>query len=218
MRYQFIEENRTQGFRLKNMFRVLNVSSSGYYDWRKRDDSNRSKANNILLEEIRIVHKKSRCTYGSPRVTAMLRYQGLICGKNRVAKIMQKHNIQAKMRRKFKVVTTRRQNGDPVAQNLIQQRFSAERPNQLWSSDITYLWTRQGWLYLAIILDVYSRQIVGYSIKNRLTTDLVIEAFNRAIHWRKIKPGLIFHSDRGSLNIPVRNFNGYSNLTVLSLV
>ncbi len=144
MRYQFIEENRKCGFRLRNMLRVLKVSSSGYYQSRRRTESNRIKANNTLLEEIWLIHNKSRHTYGSPRITAMLRAQGMVCGKNRVAKIMRKHNIQAKMRRKYKIVTTRRKNGDPVAQNLIQQRFSDERPNQLWSSDITYLWTRQG--------------------------------------------------------------------------
>ena len=110
---------------------------------------------------------------------------------------MRNHGIRAKTKRKFRI-TTDSTHRHPVAANIVNQHFVAERPNQLWTSDITYLWTREGWMYLSVILDVCSRQIVGYSMNNRLTTDLVTEAFKRAVGWRKIEPGMIFHSDRGS--------------------
>ena len=197
MRYRFIEEHRSDRLRIESMCASVNISPSGYYDWRKRKVSKRAEANARLLEEIRTVYEQSRGTYGSPRVREELHARGYRCGEHRVAQLMRTHGIRAKMKRHFRVRTTQRRETDPVAANLVQQKFVAERPNQLWSSDITYLWTREGWLYLAVVLDVYSRQIVGYALKNRLTTDLVTDAFKRAVHWRQVEPGMILHSDRG---------------------
>jgi len=198
MRYRFIEEHRGNGIRLGKLCRVLDVSPSGYYAWRERPVSQREVKNQQLLEQIKEIHQKSRRTYGSPRITEELRKQGERCGEHRVARIMQKQGIRAKTKRQFKVVTTRRNFADPVAPNLVNQKFVAKVPNQLWSSDITYLWTREGWVYLAVVLDVYSRQIIGYALSHRLTTEIVTEALQRAAQWRTIRPGLILHSDQGS--------------------
>lgn len=197
MRYRFIEEHRGCGLRIESICASVNISASSYYDWRKRGISKRAEANAELLAEIRSIYEHSRGTYGSPRINKELHSRGYRCGEHRVARLMRKHGIQAKTKRQFRIRTTQRRETDPVAANLVQQKFVADRPNQLWSSDITYLWTREGWLYLAVVLDVFSRQIVGYALKNRLTTDLVTDAFKRAVGWRAIEQGMILHSDRG---------------------
>ena len=197
MRYRFIDDHRTTGIRVRKLCEVLNVSPSGYYAWRNRPQSQREQKNQQLLTDIRMIHQKSRETYGSPRITQELRSCGEHCGENRVARMMQNNGIRAKTKRQFRIRTTQRRFSDPVAPNLVKQQFVAEHPNQLWSSDITYLWTREGWLYLAVVLDVYSRQIIGYALSSRLTTDLVTEAFTRAVRTRTIAPGLILHSDQG---------------------
>lgn len=196
MRYRYMEEHRTERD-INKMCSILKVSRSGYYDWRKRVESQRAHANELLLGEIRKAYELNRGLYGSPRITKELHSLGISCNRKRVARLMRKHGIMAKTKRKFKV-TTNSTHRQPLAANIVNQHFIAERPNQLWTSDITYLWTREGWMYLSVILDVCSRQIVGYSMNNRLTTDLVTEAFKRAIGWRKVEPGMIFHSDRGS--------------------
>lgn len=196
MKYQFIEKNRSGGD-VRALCDVLNVSHSTYYAWRTRSSSKREEQNQQLLTDITLIHRKSRQTYGSPRITQELRSGGKSCGENRVARIMRNHGIRAKTKRQFRITTTKRNFRDPVAENLVKQQFVAERPNQLWSSDITYLWTREGWLYLAVVLDVYSRQIVGYALSTRLTTELVSAAFIRAVNTRAITPGLILHSDQG---------------------
>lgn len=151
----------------------------------------------MLLSEIRVIHRKSRETYGSPRVTAELRDRGIRCGRNRVARIMRDNGICAKMRRKFKRTTDSRHNL-PVAANLLDQDFAVGRPNSVWAGDITYVPTDEGWLYLATVLDLYSRQVVGWSMKRRMTRDLVVDALKQAVGRRKPPPGLIHHSDRGS--------------------
>lgn len=197
MKYQFIEDHRNSGMRIRTMCKVLSVSPSGYYTWSQHPKSQREASNNQLLEKIRDIHRESKSTYGSPRITLELHSRGEQYGKNRIARLMQKHRIRAKMSRKFRVITTKRNINDPVAPNLVQQHFVADCPNQLWSSDITYIWTREGWLYLAVILDVYSRAIIGYAVSHRLTTNLVLDAFTRALSRRTISPGLILHSDRG---------------------
>ena len=191
-----MEDHRTKRD-INKMCSVLKVSRSGYYDWRKRVVSQRAQANELLLCEIRKAYELNRGLYGSPRITEELHSLGISCNRKRVAKLMRNHGIMAKTKRKFKI-TTNSTHRQPVAANIVNQHFVAERPNQLWTSDITYLWTREGWMYLSVILDVWSRQIVGYSMNNRLTTDLVTEAFKRAVQWRKIETGMIFHSDRGS--------------------
>lgn len=196
MKYAFIEKRRS-AFGVERMCRTLQVSRSGYYDWRKRGVSNRTKANRRLLKSIDDAMQKSRRTYGSPRITAELNAQGIKCSKNRVARIMQKNGIRAKTKRKFKA-TTNSKHKFPVAANILNRQFSATEPNRKWTSDITYIWTHEGWLYLSVILDIYSRQIVGWAMSNRLTKELTIDAFEQAVSHRKLSPEVIFHSDRGS--------------------
>jgi putative transposase len=196
MKYQFIHDWKDV-FRLRSMCRVLEVSSSGYYAWLDRYASLRDQSNKDLTELIRASHAKSRKNYGSPRITKDLREAGLKCGKNRVAAIMRDKKIVAKMKRKFKV-TTDSDHKLPVAPNLVNQNFVAERPDQLWTSDITYIWTAEGWLYLAVVLDVCTRMIVGWSASNRMTANLIINALEHGVLRRKPGRGVIFHSDRGS--------------------
>jgi putative transposase len=196
MKYQFIHDWKDV-FRLRSMCRVLEVSSSGYYAWLNRFASSRDLANKELTELIRASHTKNRKVYGSPRITKDLREAGLKCSKNRVAAIMRDKKIVAKTTRRFKV-TTNSDHKLPVAPNLVNQNFVAERPDQLWTSDITYIWTHEGWLYLAVVLDVCTRMIVGWSVSNRMTVELIINALEHAVLRRSPAPGSIFHSDRGS--------------------
>jgi transposase InsO family protein len=196
MKYEFIFRHRST-LRVKKMCQALRVSRSGYYDWSNRGQSQRDRSNQLLLEQIEEVYRGSRCTYGSPRITAELRADGDSFGKNRVARLMRLNGIAAKTRRRFKV-TTNSKHDHPVAANLVNRRFKAEKPNRLWSSDITYIWTKEGWLYLSVVLDVYSRRIVGWSMNRRLTKELVIDAVNQALKYRNPGQDMIFHSDRGS--------------------
>jgi transposase InsO family protein len=196
MKYEFINKNRSS-FRIQKMCRALKVSLSGYYSFKQRDKSDRQLADDKLLSEIRMIYNKRRGIYGSPRITDELRDNGHRCGKNRVARLMKKNQIIAKTKRRFKI-TTQSKHTHPIAQNLVNRKFSSDRPNRLWVSDITYLWTKEGWSYLAAVMDVYSRQIVGWDMSNRLTQDLVINALQRAVGRRRFTDGLVFHSDRGS--------------------
>lgn len=179
------------------MVTVLGVSRSGYYQWRKRPQSERQKANDRLLSEIQRVYEQTNGVYGSPRITRELKANGLQCSENRVARLMQQNGIQAKTKRKFKA-TTNSKHQLPVAENLVKQNFTASEPDELWTSDITYVWTEEGWLYLAVVLDVCTRTIVGWATSPRITQDLVLRAVKQALCQRNRKPGLIFHSDRGS--------------------
>jgi len=196
MRYGFIEAHRND-YAIKMMCRVLGVSRSGYYAWRSRPPSSRAQANQELLKHIKLVHQDSRQTYGSPRIHAELREQGLQCNQKRVARLMRLHGIQAKQRRRYKL-TTRVNPRRAAAANLLNRHFKAEHVNQKWVADITYVSTHEGWLYLAVVLDVFSRQIVGWSMSNRLKTNLVADALKMALLQRQPPPGLIHHSDRGS--------------------
>jgi putative transposase len=163
MKYLFMEEHREE-FRMKKMCTVLKVSRSGYYAWRKRRPSRREEANKGLLEHIREVHKGSRNTYGSPRITDALNEQGIVCGKNRVARIMRDSGIRVKIKRRFKK-TTDSGHGYPVAPNLLIENKQTER---LWVSDITFIRTREGWLYLSAVMNVRTRKIVGFSLRDEL--------------------------------------------------
>ena len=185
-------------FRVEKMCAVLDVSRSGYYSWRTRPESRRAKETKVLLEQIKQVHQdKDKRVYGSPRMTKELRAQGLCCSENRIARLMHQNHIRAKSKRRFKVTTNSKHNL-PVAPNLVQQNFTADGPNQLWTSDITNVWTSQGWLYLAAILDVFNRAIVGWATSSRANEELVHRALTNALHQHNVAPGLIFHSDRGS--------------------
>ena len=173
------------------------MSRSGYYSWLSRCESERSQANRRLLSDIRMVHDRSRKTYGSPRVTAELHAQGVCCGENRVARLMRENGIRSKRRRKYRVTTNSKHNL-PVAPNLLARQFTVDCPNAVWVSDITYIWTSEGWLYLAGVVDLYSRMVVGWSMSNRITGDLTLDALNQALGRRRPNPGLLHHSDRGS--------------------
>jgi len=179
------------------MCRVLGVSRSGYYKWAKHIDSDRQKSNEHLLVRIRDAYVRGRGTYGSPRVTAELKSKGIPCGKNRVAQLMKSNGIKAKTKRRFKA-TTKSKHDFLVADNLLNQRFSADEANKVWVSDITFIRTREGWLYLAAILDVFNRQIVGWSIDSKLSHELLADALRKALRNRKPERGVMFHSDRGT--------------------
>lgn len=196
MTYCFIREHTCE-FTVEEMCAILEVSRSGYYRWRKRKKSKREEENERLLKQIKMIFELSKKTYGSPSIKTALSDEGITVGKNRVARIMRKNAIRAKTKKKYKV-TTNSKHSRPVAANLLNQNFIVTVPNKIWVSDITYIWTAEGWLYLATILDLYSRRIVGWAVKERLTDDLVIEAFEMACLNRNPLPGLIFHSDRGS--------------------
>ena len=196
MRFQFVHDNQDR-LPVSHMCAVLNVSRSGYYAWRTRPPSKREMANQELLEEIKTVHRDNDQTYGSPRIYHALLKLGWKCSKNRVARLMQRNGIQAKQERRFKS-TTRRKKTHPVAPNLLKRNFVAQRPDQKWLSDISYIPTQEGWLYLAAVLDMYTRRIVGWAMAERMTSALTIRALKMAIQLRKPAPGLICHSDQGS--------------------
>jgi len=195
MKYEFIEEHHSL-FRVTKMCQVLEVKPSGYYSWKKRGKSKRYLENINLLKEIRKIEIDFKNIYGSPRITDELNDRGFDCGENRVARIMKENGIAAKTKKKFKV-TTQSKHDHSVAENLLKQDFSATCTDSIWISDITYIWTKEGWLYLAAIMDLYSRQIIGWSMDKRLNQDLVINALNQAVGKRNPGTGVIFHSDRG---------------------
>ncbi len=195
MKYQFIDEHRS-AFRVRKMCQVMGLTTSGYYSWKKRGKSKRTEDNEKLDMAIKHAYRKSRGNYGSPRITKELQSQGICCSKNRVARRMKENKIVAKTKRRFKI-TTKSKHKNPVAENILNQNFETRKPDKVWASDITYIRTREGWLYLSVILDLFSRQVVGWSMSNRLTQDLVIKAFQQAVWRRNPEPGLIFHSDQG---------------------
>jgi len=197
MKYQFIAAHR-QEFEITVMCRVLNVSRSGYYAWCRRPVSAREMANQKLTQQIQEIHQQSRQTYGSPRIQAELADQGVNCGHNRVARLMRAAELRAKQNRKFKVATTDSAHNYPVAPNLLDQDFQASRPNEKWVADITYIATAEGWLYLAAVMDLYSRRIVGWAMGDTLERWLPLAALQMALETRQPPPGLLHHSDRGS--------------------
>ena len=182
-----MEENRST-FEIKKMCYSLKMSRSGYYRWRDRGQSTRARENEELVKAIKESHRKSRECYGSPRITEDLQEMGYRCSKNRIARLMRKHGIAAKMKRRFRV-TTHSKHKLPVADNVLQRNFSSEKQNRVWASDITYVRTDEGWLYLAAILDVYSRRCIGYALERRMTADLPYKALVMAVKARKFKKG-----------------------------
>ena len=196
MRFKFIDDHRSE-YPVTLMCRVLAVSRSGYYAWRERPPSAREMANRQLLESIRVIHKKSRGRYGSPRIYEALLQLEIRCSRKRVARLMRQNGIRGKRRRRYKR-TTDSDHTRSIAPNQLGQDFSAYAPNEKWCADITYIATREGWLYLAIIIDLYSRMIVGWAINDDLSRHLVLAALRMATRRRRPGPGLIHHSDRGS--------------------
>ena len=181
------------------MCRVLHVSTSGFYSWQRRPESKQRQRCESLTNQIQKIHKeKNKDNYGSPRVHRELLKQGTFCCENTVAQVMQESGIQAKTVKKFKV-TTDSKHAHPVAENVLDRKFDrATGPNQIWVSDITYVWTLEGWMYLTGILDLYSRKVVGWSMSSRLTKEFVIDALEMAIRQRCPGEDLLHHSDRGS--------------------
>ena len=175
------------------MCKALNVSSKGYYVWKKRPAKVEDPE---LVSEIRIIHAQSRKTYGSPRVTEELHAQGKYINHKRIERVMKEEGIRAKGAKKFKA-TTNSEHTLPVAPNLLKRDFTASAPNQKWVTDITYIWTEEGWMYLCVVLDLYSRAVVGWSLNKRITANLVCQALTRAVIRRSPAKGLIVHSDRG---------------------
>jgi transposase InsO family protein len=196
MRFCFIEDHR-QAFPVRTMCTALQVSPSGYYSWRDRPDSAREVANRGLADEIRRIHADNRAVYGSPRVHAALRAEGRRVGINRVARLMRRHGIQGRRKRRAPR-TTDSKHALPVAPNLLDRQFAATTPNKVWLADITYIPTGEGWLYLAVVLDMFSRKVVGWAMSEIITKELTIAALEMAITQRRPGPGLLHHSDRGS--------------------
>jgi len=196
VKYAFIRENRDL-FPVLVMCQVLGVSRSGYHDWLTREPSPQALANEKLGAAIQRIHLSSRRTYGSPRIHAALDSEGFKCSPTRVERRMKAMGIKAKTKRKFKV-TTDSKHSWPISPNLVNRDFRPAAPNRLWLTDITYIATGEGWLYLATVMDAYSRKIVGWRIADRMTQNLVLEALDMAVKARRPAPGLVHHSDRGS--------------------
>jgi len=197
MRYEFVQAHQ-QEFPVRRLCQVLGVSPSGYYAWRERPESARVQANRKLLVEIRSVHARSRGTYGSPRVYADLRLRGFRVGRNRIARLMRLGKLSGSRHKKKFPRTTNSQHGYPVAPNRLNRDFEASRPNEKWLADITYIPTAEGWLYLAVVMDLFSRKIVGWSFADNLESRLVERAFQMAVQNAAALNGLLHHSDRGS--------------------
>jgi transposase InsO family protein len=196
MIYAFIDEQR-ETYPVVRLCKVLDVSSSGYYAWRKRPTSLRAQMDQPLLARIRAIQARSRQTYGSPRIHAELVAQGERVNHKRVERLMQQNCMQARHKRRYRVVTTQADPSLPVAPNRLAQTFQASAPNQTWLSDITYVPTQEGWLYLAAVMDLYSRRIVGWSLKETLATPLAMQALQMAVGRRRPPSAVVHHSDRG---------------------
>ena len=185
-------------FSVDQMAKVLGVSRSGYYDFLKRPKSCRSVENEDLLNKIRSVFQDSYQTYGSPRIHAALQAQGIACSRPRVARLMKAQHIQAKMYKKFHKTTRPSLHPYHRGEDLVQQNFSAPLPNQVWATDITYIKVNKKWCYLAVIIDLYSRKVVGMALQDHMRVELILEALNAALLLRRPPTGLIHHSDLGS--------------------
>lgn len=196
MIYQFIDRHKDE-FPVNLLCETLMIKKSAYYAYKRRPPSARQQANEHLLEAVKSAHKASMQTYGSPRITAELNEQGITCGHNRVARIMRENQIRAITAKKFRA-TTDSNHSLRISPNLLKRQFCADGPNKIWVGDITYIYTQQKWLYLATVMDTYNREIIGWTLADSMEAGLVISALKKALLNREVKPGLIFHSDRGS--------------------
>src|ERR1700676_410773 len=196
MRFCFIEDRRAD-YPVTILCDVLEVSPAGYYAWRSRPESRRSAANRDLIDDIKRVHRDTSGRYGSPRIHAELRAQGRGVSRGRIERLMRQHGIRAIMAPPRRVRTTDSRHDLPIAPNLLNRNFSADAPNRIWLADITYIETDQGWLYLATVMDLYSRRIVGWAMADHLRADLPLAALRMAISVQRPGAGLIHHSDRG---------------------
>lgn len=196
MRYRFIRDHADR-FRVGKMCLVLSVSRSGYYAWRKRPESARTRQNRRLIFEMSVIDREVRHTYGSPRMHRELSARGFICSLGRVERLMRAAGLQARQSRRFRPMTTDSAHGLAVAPNLLQRCFRAEAPNRVWVADISYIPTAEGWLYLAVVLDLFSRRVAGWSTGSDLSRHLPLRALRMALEQRRPAAGLIHHSDRG---------------------
>jgi putative transposase len=195
-KYQFVAAYASE-YPITLLCRVLGLVRSGYYAWRQRSQSAHAQRDQQLTTQIQTIFTDSRRTYGSPRVHAELQTQGVRCARKRVARLMRHAQLCARARR-HSVRTTDSRHAQPVAPNLLARSFQAEAPNRVWVTDITYLPTREGWLYLAVVLDLFARRVVGWSMQPTLERGLVLTALDHALRRRQPAPGLLHHSDRGS--------------------
>jgi transposase InsO family protein len=196
MRFRFIEDRRAE-YPVRIMCDALGVSPAGYYAWRTRPESRRSAANRELVDDIRQVHRDNHGRYGSPRIHIELQTQGRGASRGRIERLMRHHGIRAIMARPRRARTTDSRHDLPIAPNLLERNFTAAAPNRTWLADITYIDTGEGWLYLAAVMDLYSRKIVGWSMQAHLRTELPLAALRMAISAQRPGAGLIHHSDRG---------------------
>ena len=196
MRYRAIQEHDRR-YPIRLMCRALAVSAAGYYAWRTRPESTRSADTRTLLSAIRMIHQESRESYGSPRIWDALIKQGHCVGAHRVARLMRVEGIRAKTVKQWRA-TTQSTHRFPVATNTLNRQFTVTHPNRVWAGDLTYVWTTEGWLYLAVILELYSRLVIGWAMGHRLTVELTEQALTMALANRSPGAGLLHHSDRGS--------------------
>lgn len=197
MKHQFVSE-QSPGHSVAALCRSLRISRSGYYASLIRPASHRARANADLLARIRRIHVNSRENYGAVKTWQALMAQGLDCGLKRIARLRRIHGIEAKRRRRFRMAYAAR-HSEPAAANLLDRQFSVSQPDRVWATDITFVPTREGWLYVAAVIDLYSRRVVGWAMHQRINLPLVVEALTMAIEQRRPLPGLVHHSDRGQL-------------------
>lgn len=197
MRYKYIREHRDE-FSIKHMCQILDVTRSGYYAWSPEQTGVRAVENQVLVEQIQAEFKMSRKTYGSPRIQASLQRQGLACGRHRVARLMRREGISPQKPHRGCPTTTQRRPGVIPAPNHLSQNFSAIAANKKWVSDFTYIDTTEGWLYLAVVLDLFSRKVIGWAMSDRMDTPLVEAALQMALQVRQPTTNLLHHSDQGS--------------------
>lgn len=196
-----VEDLHTASVTVKLLCDTVEVSKSGYYAWAKRPASERSAENVVLLARIRAIHDVSKQTYGSPRMTAALQSEGIECGENRVARLMRENDIASEAVKKFKITTTDSNHDLPIAERIFETENvdAVMAPNQVWVGDITYIATDEGWLFLAVFLDLFTRKIVGFSIDDNMRAELIMNALDMALGRQDVKDGeMIAHSDRGS--------------------
>lgn len=196
MRFRIIEDCRDE-YPVRVLCDALGVSPSGYYAWRTRPESPRQAANRRLLDDIRRLHADHRERYGAPRIHAALRAPGRTVSRGRVERLMHRHGLRAQRPRAFRVCTTDSNHALPIAPNLLDRNFTPAAPNQVWLTDITYVPTDEGWLYLAVVLDLFSRKAIGWAMRDHLRTELPLAAFTMALQRQRPAPGLLHHSDRG---------------------
>jgi putative transposase len=194
--YELVDSEKA-AFPVGALCEAVGVSRSAYYAWRSSAPSARELANERVLAEIRAIHVEHEARYGSPRIVDELRERGHEVGKHRVARLMRENGIWARMRRRFRH-TTDSKHKLPVAPNLLEQNFTTTAPNQAWVGDITYIWTAEGWSYLAVLIDLYSRRVVGWAMRKSLSRELAVSALQHALTCRRPPPGLVHHTDRGS--------------------